>query len=66
MVSVATRHPPDMDVLVDTHLPDSDRIKRSYPQFRFSFEDGLYRKRSLFLLFIFMYCFDMEISAWAF
>jgi len=64
MVSVATRYPPDMDV-VDTHLPDSDGIIVVIPVPLF-FEDKLYQKRFLFLRFIFMYYFDIDVSVWAF
>jgi len=55
-----------MDVLlVDTHLPDSDGISVVIPVPLF-FKDKLYKKRFLFLRFIFMYYFDIDISLWAF
>jgi len=55
-----------MDVLlVDTHLPDSDGISVVIPDPLF-FKDKLYQKRFLFLRFIFMYYFDIDISLWAF
>jgi len=54
MVSVATRY-----------LPDSDGIIVVIPVPLF-FEDKLYQKRFLFLRFIFMYYFDIDVSVWAF
>ena len=63
---LVSRYPPDMDVLlVDTHLPDSDGISVVIPVPLF-FKDKLYKKRFLFLRFIFMYYFDIDISLWAF
>jgi len=51
--------------IVDTHLPDSDGISVVIPVPLF-FKDKLYKKRFLFLRFIFMYYFDIDISLWAF
>jgi len=63
---LVSRYPPDMDVLlVDTHLPDSDGISVVIPVPLF-FKDKLYQKRFLFLRFIFMYYFDIDVSVWAF
>jgi len=54
MVSVATRYPPDSDGII---------VVIPVPLF---FEDKLYQKRFLFLRFIFMYYFDIDVSVWAF
>jgi hypothetical protein len=61
MVSVATRHPPDMDVLVDTHLPDSDRISVVIPSSAFLLKTGFTRN-----VLSFSFLFSCTVLIWRF